>query len=138
MLVFANYQRTIMFQISSNQDLAPQISKPDSPYKRLYKNNCNISLSLQINNSLNFLTQSIQSMQTALKCGNATTCTNVITVIEDFVVSKKINYIYIASSQSRFVLPDLPIAVNLSKYEKGLCFLYQGRKASHGSFYEDE
>jgi len=46
MLVFANYQRTIIFQISSNQDLASQIAKPDSPYMRLYENNHNISLSL--------------------------------------------------------------------------------------------
>jgi len=43
-------------------------------------------------------------------------------IIENFVVSKKINYACIASSQNRFVLPDLPIAVNLSKCEKALCF----------------
>jgi len=36
--------------------------------------------------------------------------------------SLKENYACIASSQNRFVLPDLPIAVNLSKCEKALCF----------------
>ena len=43
-----------------------------------------------------------------------------------------------ASSQNRFVLPDLPIAINLSKYEKALCFLCKGKKAPHSSFYEDK
>jgi len=28
--------------------------------------------------------------------------------------------------------------VNLSKYEKILCFLYKGKKVPHGSSYEDE
>ena len=43
-----------------------------------------------------------------------------------------------ASSQNRFVLPDLSITVNLSKYKKALCFLYKDKKASHSSFYEDK
>jgi len=30
-----------------------------------------------------------------------------------------------ASSQNKFVLPDSPITMNLSKYEKALCFLYK-------------
>ena len=42
----------------------------------------------------------------------------VIAIIKDFIVSKEINYVYMAPSQNRFVLPNLPIAVNLSKYEK--------------------
>ena len=46
----------------------------------------------------------------------------VIAIIKDFIVSKEINYVYMAPSQNRFVLPNLPIAVNLSKYEKTLCF----------------
>ena len=58
--------------------------------------------------------------------------------MEDFVALKKINYICVALSQNRFVLSDSSIAVNLSKYEKVLCFLYKGKKASHGSFYKDE
>ena len=32
-----------------------------------------------------------------------------IAAIEDFVVSKGINYVYITSSQNIFVLPNLPI-----------------------------
>ena len=98
MLVFANYHRIIIFQISSNQDLASQIAKPDSSYMRFYENNHNISLSLQIDNLLSLLTQSIQYIHTALKCGNAITCTNVMTAMEDFVVSKEINYAYMALS----------------------------------------
>ena len=127
-----------MFQISSNQDLAFQITKPNSSYMRLHENNYNISPFLQIDNSLNFLTWFIQSIQTALKFGNATTYTNVMTAMENFIVSKKINYVYMTSSQSSFVLPNLSIAVNLSKYKKALCFLCKSTKASHGSFYEDE
>jgi len=105
---------------------------------RLHKNNYNIPLSLQINDSLNFLTQSTQSMQTILKYDNVIPCANIMVVIEDFVVSKEINYICMASSQNRFVLPNLPITVNLSKCEKTLCFLCKGKKVSHGSFYKDE
>ena len=37
-------------------------------------------------------------------------------VIEDFVVSKKINYVCMASSQNRFVLPNLPITVNVKRH----------------------
>ena len=43
-----------------------------------------------------------------------------------------------ASSQNRFVLPNLPITVNLSKCEKTLCILCKGKKVSHSSFYEDK
>ena len=42
-LIFTNYQRTVMFQISYDQNLAFQITEPDSPYMRLYGNNYNIS-----------------------------------------------------------------------------------------------
>jgi len=59
-------------------------------------------------------------------------------VMEDFVVLNEINYACMALSQKRFVLPDLHIAVNLSRCEKALCFLYKGKKVPHGSFYEDE
>jgi len=58
---------------------------------RLHGNNCNIPLFLQIDNLPNSLTQSIQSMQNVLKCDNTILCTNRMAVIEDFVVSKKIN-----------------------------------------------
>jgi len=58
--------------------------------------------------------------------------------IEDFVVSKEINYIYMAPRQNRLVLPNSLITVNLSKCEKILCFLYKGKKAPHGSFYKGE
>jgi len=46
-LAFANYQRIVMFQISSNQNPIPWITEPDFSYMRLHENNCNISLSLQ-------------------------------------------------------------------------------------------
>jgi len=39
---------------------------------------------------------------------------------------------------NKFVLPNLPIIVNLSKCKKALYFLCKGKKAPHGSFYEDE
>ena len=41
--IFNNYQRTITFQISGDQDLILQITKLNSLYTRLYGNNCNIS-----------------------------------------------------------------------------------------------
>ena len=43
-----------------------------------------------------------------------------------------------ASSQNRFVLSDSLIVMNLSKYEKILCFLCKIKKVSYSSFYEDE
>ena len=51
-----------MFQIFSDQDFASQITKSDSTYMRLYENNCDIPLSLQIDDSLNSLIQSTQFM----------------------------------------------------------------------------
>ena len=98
---------------------------------RLYKNNCNIPLFLQIDDLPNFLTQSTQSMQTVLKCDNTILYTNRMAIIGDFVVSKEINYACIALSQNKFILPDLPITVNFSKYEKALCFLCKDKKAPY-------
>jgi len=54
--------------------------------------------------------------------------------MKDFVVSKKINYVYMALSQNKFVLLNLSIAVNLSKCEKTLCSPYKNKKAPHSSF----
>jgi len=59
-------------------------------------------------------------------------------IIEDFVVLKKINYIYIALNQNKFVLSGLSITVNLSKYEKISCFLYKSKKVLYSSFYNNE
>ena len=58
--------------------------------------------------------------------------------MEDFIGSSRVNYAYMASSQSKFVLPNSLIVVNLSKCEKALCFLCKGKKVPHSSFYEDE
>ena len=80
----------------------------------------------QVNDSLNFLTQSIQP------------CTDIAIVIEGSIGSSRVNCAYIAFNQNKFVLPNLPITVNLSKCKKVLCFLYKGKKASHSSFYEDK
>ena len=77
-------------------------------------------------------------MQTVFKCDNIILYTNTIVAMENFVALKEINYVCMASSQNRFVLSDLSITVNLSKYEKALYSLYKGKKASHGSFYKDE
>ena len=77
-------------------------------------------------------------MQTIFKYDNAIIYTNIIATMEDFTIWSRINYTCIASSQSKFVLPNLPITINLSKYEKALCFLYKGKKVPYGSFYEDE
>jgi len=48
------------------------------------------------------------------------------------------NNVYMASSQNKFVLSDLPISINLSKCEKVLYLLCKGKKASYGSFYKDK
>ena len=77
-LVFTNYQRIVIFQISSDQNSAFQIAKFNSSYIRLHGNNCDIPLFLQIDNSLNSLTQSIQSMQTVFECNNTILYTNVM------------------------------------------------------------
>ena len=60
-----------------------------------------------------------------------------VVAMEDFIVLSRINYICIALSQSKFVLSNSSITVNLSKCEKVLC-LCKGKKASYSSFYKDE
>ena len=89
---------------------------------RLYENNCDISLSLQIDDLLNFLTQSTQLVQTVLKYDYIISCTNTMAAIEDFVAMKKINYTCMASSQNRFILPNLPIVLNVKRHY-GLCIM---------------
>jgi len=51
-----------MSQISSDQDSIFQITKLNPLYIRFHGNNYDVSLSLQIDDLLNSLTQSIQSM----------------------------------------------------------------------------
>ena len=80
----------------------------------------------QLDNSLNSLTQSIQS------------CTNVTIVMENFIGSSRVNYTYIALNQNKFVLSDLFITMNFSKCEKRLYFLCKSKKVPYGSFYEDK
>ena len=104
-----------MSQISYNQNIASQITEPNSPYIKLYGNDYNISLFLQIDNLLNSLTQSIQSIS---KYNNIIICTNVMTTIEDFSVLKKINYICIALCQE-------------SKQKMGQNLLWQIYRISH-------
>jgi len=58
--------------------------------------------------------------------------------MKNFIKLSQVNYVYMASSQNKFLLPDLPIAINFSKCKKVLCFLYKSKKASHGSFYKNE
>ena len=58
--------------------------------------------------------------------------------MENFAVSSRINYICIVLSQSKFVLSDLSIAMNLSKCENALYFLYNSKKVSYGSSYKDK
>ena len=58
--------------------------------------------------------------------------------MKDIVALKKIYYACMASSQNGFILPNLPIAVNLSKYKKALWSLYNDKTTPHGRFYEYE
>jgi len=77
-------------------------------------------------------------MRTILECDNAIICTNIVVAMEDFIVSSRINYTCIALSQSKFVLSNSSITVNLSKCVKILCFLCIDKKVSHSSFYKNE
>jgi len=101
-------------------------------------NNYNISLFLQIDNSLNSLTQFTQFMQNVLIYNSAIFYANVVAVMENFVISKEINYAYMVLSQNKFILSNSSIAVNISKCEKTLYFLYKSKKAPYSSFYENE
>jgi len=58
--------------------------------------------------------------------------------MENFVVLKEINYVYMALSQNKFVQPNSSIAVNLSKCKKALYFLCKSKKVPHSNFYENK
>ena len=80
----------------------------------------------------------IQSMQTVFKYINAIPYANIIAAIEDFVVSKEINYIYIASSQTNlFYLTFLLLWIFLNMRRHYVSYV-RVKKASYGSFYKDE
>ena len=87
-----------------------------------FGNQLYMSFSFQLDNSLNFLTQSIQPY------------TNVTITMEDFMGSSRVNYTYIDSNQNKFVLPYLSIIINLSKCEKILCFLCKSKKYLMAAF----
>jgi len=44
----------------------------------------------------------------------------------------------IAQCDNKFILPTLPIAKNLCKYNKALYTICKSKEASHGHFYNDE
>ena len=69
-------------------------------------------------------------MQTVLKCNDVIIYANIVAAIENFTVSSRIDYICIAPSQDKFVLPNLLIVVNLSKCEKALLLWLKDLKAS--------
>ena len=69
-------------------------------------------------------------MQTVLKYNNVITCVNIIAIVENLKASSRINYVYMASSQNKFTLPNLPITMNLSKYKKILYSLCKGKKST--------
>ena len=46
--------------------------------------------------------------------------------MKDFIVLSRVNYTCMTLSQGKFVLPNLPIAMNLSKYEKVLQLISHG------------
>ena len=57
-LIFTDYQRTIMFQISSDQDPAPQIAELDSLYIRLHENDYNVLSTLRVITLLSIISHS--------------------------------------------------------------------------------
>jgi len=65
-------------------------------------------------------------------------CANIVTKMENLIMLSRVNYVYMASSQSKFVLSNSSIVVNLSKCEKILCFLFKNKKVSYGSSYKDK
>jgi len=68
-------------------------------------------------------------MQTILKYNNVITCVNIIAIVECLKASSRINYVYMALSQNKFTLPNLHIAIDLSKHKKILYSLCKGKKS---------
>ena len=64
--IFTDYQRTITFQISSDQDSAFQIAKLDCLYIRLHRNNCNIPSFLRTMTFLSTIFYSWDSISTSV------------------------------------------------------------------------
>ena len=118
----------LLQQWADNDDYIVSLRSNDG-YKSdswTHDNQLYMSFLSQVDDLLNSLTQSIQP------------CTIVAIVIEDSIGSSRGTYICIASSQNRFILPDLFIAMNLSKCERTLCSLYRSKKAPYDSFYKDK
>jgi len=77
-------------------------------------------------------------MQNILKDDNIIAHTNITATMKNFVASRRIDYVYIASSLNKFILLNLSIAMNLFKYKKLLCFLSKDKNVPHSSFYKDK
>jgi len=77
-------------------------------------------------------------MQNILKYDNIITHTNITAIIKDFVASRRIDYVYITSSLNKFILLNLPIAMNLFKCKKLLCSLSKDKNVPYSRFYKDE
>ena len=98
-------------------------------YKKcLEKKFSNLSIKVSISKIIELLVKNLFSIKINLL---ATTI-----IMKDFIEPSRLNYACITSNQSKFVLPDLFITINLSKCEKALCFLYKDKKALYDSFYE--
>jgi len=65
-LIFANYQRTIMLQVSSDQNSALQIAELDFLYTRLYRNDCDIPSALRAMTLLSAIPHLWDSISTSI------------------------------------------------------------------------
>ena len=58
--------------------------------------------------------------------------------MKDFVASRRIDYVYITSSLNKFILLNLPIAMNLFNCKKLLWSLSKDKNVPYSRFYKDE
>jgi len=65
-----------------------------------------------------------------------TICANVIAATRNFVASSSV--VCMARCNNKFVLPTLPIAENLQRYDRVLCTACKGKEAPHGCSYNDK
>jgi len=64
------------------------------------------------------------------------TCANVMAATRNFVALS--NIVCMAQCDNKFVLPALPIAENLQRYDRALCTTCKGKEVPYGCSYNDE
>ena len=113
--IFTDYQRTIMFQISSDQDPAPQIAELDSFYIRLHENDYNVLSALGVITLLSTISHSQNSISASILFSHISISNLTWDIVHSAVQTKLFRWTNTVNATCHF---DIPHGNKLLQWKK--------------------